>query len=204
MNQALFQRALLLLLHEHVATDEIVLGEVDHEAEADLQWGVGVVDVDAKVSVAFLQAKAFQRHQPCVYEWNALGFETFNQRAISAVAVFRWNVKLVAQLAHVGDANQQNARVTKLDFTTGPERHCLGGEVGAGDLLQQVTGQRALQAKKRVGRGDIGNGAELTFMGVLSQPAGSDALQHVSSHQHVLLLGKSGDRQVGDNSTLHV
>ena len=131
------------------------LVQVDEEAEPGLEGVVGVVDVVAVVAVAFFHAEARERLQSGVAQ--AERRAGFDQTVVDVRGLLGRNVELVAELAHIGDADAQRARKADVDLARGAERECLVGEVGAGQRLQQLARARALHVDLAISRGHVGD-----------------------------------------------
>src|SRR5690606_32506800 len=102
------RRARRLLLQGRLPADEASgLVEADEHPEAGLESVVGVVDVVAVVAVAFLQAQAGQSLEAGMAEAERLS--GLGQPLVDMDRLLGGNVEFVAQLAHVGDADTQDA-----------------------------------------------------------------------------------------------
>ena len=125
-----------LLLQRRLAPDEIRFLEIDREAQARLERIVRVVDVVAVVAIALLHAQAGERLEPGMAQAERLA--RLDQTIVDVRRLLARNVKLVAQLAHVGDADAQHARVADVDLARRAERKRRVRQIGAGQRLQQL------------------------------------------------------------------
>ena len=100
----LLAKALLLLLHERLAPDEVAFVQLDREAQAGFKGGVVGADVRAPVAIPLLQPECVNRsvagcNQPVV-------LPSLPERVPQLLAVLHGAIELPAQLAYVGDANR--------------------------------------------------------------------------------------------------
>ena len=121
--------------HRFLADEAARFPEVQGKAEAGFVRHIGIVDVVAVVAVALFHAQTRERLESGVHE------SEFASRCDDAVINVRrllgGDVELVAELAHIGDANAQYPCETDVDLARGAERECRVREIRGRKLLQE-------------------------------------------------------------------
>ena len=91
-----------------------------------------------------------------------------HQAVVHPGRVLGRDVQLPAELADVGDPDGEHRRVTDVDVLRGQVPERVVGQVGVGQLTDQLPRRRALHGQQGGARGDVGDGDHLA---VAASPA---------------------------------
>ena len=100
------------------------------------------------------------------------------------------DVKLVAELAQVGDADAKHARVTDVDFASRAERECLVGKIRRRQRLQQLARARALDIELAIGRRHVGHERMGIVRDIALHPGFGVAKLRVGHDDEILLVSR--------------